>query len=186
MKRIDWRVIVLVCIILSVAIGFLYGTGILGGSADDPGSVGDPLASQSYADATITQRVRDMDARIASLEATVKGLEEEIAILTGTAIDPEATTDAGASAGTGGSSTTTPPPSSGTGNAASSANIGKSAAVTAEVVNLRESASTSSAIKQRLTPSDTFTITKVDRNWYQVQLSDGAVGWVYADYVKVK
>ena len=186
MKRIDWKVFVLVGLILSVAFGFLYGTGMLGGDSKAPGSVDDPLVSQSYADGTITQRVRDMDARIASLEATVKGLEEEIAILTGTAVDPEDTTDPGASAGSGGSSSTTPPASSGSGGAASSANIGKSAAVTAEVVNLRESASTSSAIKQRLTPSDTFTITKVDRNWYQVQLSDGAVGWVYADYVKVK
>ena len=58
--------------------------------------------------------------------------------------------------------------------------------MTSDVVNLRESASTSSTIKKKLTPSDTFTITKVDNDWYQVQLPDGTVGWVAGYLVKVK
>ena len=189
MKRIDWKVFVLLGIIVSVAVGFLYGTGLLGGSTGDPGSREDPLASQSYADATIDQRVRAMDDRIKDLEAKVQSLENELSILTG---DPAASGTSDGPDANGGSA---PPPSGSTGTGtssssgsgtASAANVGKSAAVTAETVNLRESASTSSNIKKRLTPSDTFTITKADKDWYQVQLSDGTVGWVFAAYVKPK
>jgi len=185
MKRIDWKVYVLLGIIVSIAIGFLYGTGLLGGDAREAGSRDDPLISQSYADSTLSRRVTEMDDRIISLEAKVKELEDEITILTGGTIDSGAAgTD---TQGTTGSGTAPTNPGAGTGGSAvSAANVGKSASVTAEVVNLRESASTSSNIKKRLTPNETFTITKVDKEWYQVQLSDGTVGWVFGDYVRIK
>lgn len=184
MKRIDWKVFVLLGIILSVAVGFLYGTGILGGDSASPGSNSDPLISQSYADSTISRKVQEMDDRIASLETTVSKLESEIAVLTG--VSPDAATPGPGTSGTATPPTTTTPPASG--GSVSSANVGKSATVTTDVVNLRESASTSSNIKKKLTPKDTFTITKADtdKGWYQVQLSDGTVGWVFGTYVKIK
>jgi uncharacterized protein YgiM (DUF1202 family) len=184
MKKLDWRVIVLLFIIISVAIGFLYGSGILGGSSGDPGSREDPLVTAGYADAILEQKVRDMDTRISALEAKIQSLEGELSILNGEtadgAGDGTGSTADGAQAAPGSSSNATG------GNTASQANIGKTGNVTGSVVNLRESASTSSNIKKKLSPSDTFTITKVDKNWYQVQLSDGTVGWVFADYVKVR
>ncbi|MCL2166935.1 MAG: SH3 domain-containing protein [Clostridiales bacterium] len=192
MKRFDWKVFVLLGIIVSVAVGFLYGTGILGGDSDNPGSSGDPLISQSYADSAINQRVRELDERIASLEAKVRNLEDELAILPGGSTSPGGSTatppaSGGSAAGSGaGSGTGNSTNNTGSSGAVSSTNVGKTASVTAEVVNLRESASTSSNIKQRLTPNDTFTITKADNGWYQVQLSDGTLGWVFGEYVKVK
>jgi len=181
MKRIDWKVFLLLGIIVSVTVGFLYGTGFLGGSSGEPGSREDPLASTSYADGAINSKVRELELRIDGLEARITGLENEISLLTGEAPDPG--TGGGAAAPPAGGGTTTPPA---TGSGASQANIGKSASVTAEVVNLRESASTSSAIKKKLAPTDTFTITKADKDWYQVQLSDGTVGWVFWNLVKVR
>ena len=68
-------------------------------------------------------------------------------------------------------------------------NIGYTASVSSDVVNLRASPSTSSNILRRLTPSDNFVITNVndDGSWYQVQLSgDGTVGWVQGLYVKIR
>ena len=179
--RMDWKVFLLLGIIISIAVGFLYGTGLLGGDSGSPGSSTDPLITQSYADGAISRRVSEMDTRISELEGKIQSLENEIILLTGGTIEPDtsgaASAPAGGSTGNGGGATGT-----GGGSTASQANVGKTANVTAEVVNLRESASTSSNIKQRLTPSDTFTITKVDNGWYQVQLSDGTVGWV-ADYL---
>jgi uncharacterized protein YgiM (DUF1202 family) len=185
MRRIDWKVFVLLGIIISVGVGFLYGTGFLGGDTGEPGSEDDPLATQSYADAAIEQRLQDMDARISSLETKIQSLESELAILGGGTTTTPGTTTPG-TGGTGGTGGTTTP---GTGTGApttSQSNIGKQAAVNADAVNLREAASTSSAIKRKLTPSDTFTITKVDNDWYQVQLGDGTIGWVAGYLVKVK
>jgi cell division septation protein DedD len=193
MKKIDGKVILLLGIIVSVAIGFLYGTGLLGGSSADPGSREDPLLTAGYADAALEQRVREMDARIVTLEAKVQSLEGELAILDGgDAAGQEASGSAGAAAG-GGASGTGTGGTGGTGSTggtdddnASQANIGKTGNVTSNPVNLREAASTSSNIKKKLTPSDTFTITKADKGWYQVQLSDGTVGWVAGYLVKVR
>ena len=175
----------LIGIILSVAVGFLYGTGKLGGSSADPGSKENPLLTTGYADSAINQRVKDMDDRINSLEAKVRSLENEISILTG---EPLGSGDSDPAPS--GSGEPAPPPAGsgngGSGGSASQTNIGKTASVKADVVNLRESASTSSNIKKKLTPSDTFTITKVDKDWYQVQLSDGTVGWVAGYLVNIK
>jgi hypothetical protein len=165
----------------------LYGIGILGGSAGDPGSSGDPFVSKSYADQAMERRVQELDDKIISLEAKLRSLEDEVNVLsgggvidlTGPAVSGTGATPA-ASGGSGGAG------SSGGSGSVSSANVGKSGSVTAEVVNLRESASTSSNIKKRLSPSDTFTITKVEKEWYQVQLSDGTVGWVAGYLVKIK
>ncbi|MCL1804559.1 MAG: SH3 domain-containing protein [Clostridiales bacterium] len=192
MKRIDWKVFLLLGIIISVAVGFLYGTGILGGSSPSAGSREDPLASASYADSAINQKVQEMDTRIRTLEARIQSLESELSVFTGEPIGQEPADGSGAS-GSGGAST--PPAGSGSGSggggsaesgSASQANIGKTASVKSDVVNLRESASTSSNILKKLTPTDTFTITKADKDWYQVQLGDGTVGWVFWNLVVVR
>ncbi len=208
MRRIDWKVFVLLGIIVSVGVGFLYGTGVLGGDTKDPGSKEDPLVTKSYADGSIEQKVQAMDTRISSLEAKIQSLENQLSLINGggatvgTGTTGTGTTGTGTGSGTGsgstGSGTGTGSTGAGTGStgsgtgagssgtAVSQANIGKTGAVTADVVNLRESASTSSTIKKKLSPSDSFTITKVDKDWYQVQLSDGTVGWVAGYLVKVK
>lgn len=190
MRRIDWKIFVLFGIIISVAVGFLYGTGILGGAANDPGSKEDPLATKSYAEQAMERRMQEMDDKILSLEAKIRSLEDEMSILSGDGIieppSPATGTGAPASSAAPGSTTGSGSGSGSSSSAVSSANIGKTASVTADVVNLREAASTSSNIKKRLSPSDTFTITKVDKEWYQVQLSDGTVGWVAGYLVKIK
>ena len=190
MRRLDWKVFVLIGIIISVIVGFLYGTGILGGDSADPGSSSDPLISSSYAEQAMTTRMRELEDRIIGLESSIKSLEDRLNVFLGeepadsaTATDGAGSTAAGSTgAGSTGTSGTA---AAGTG-AASSSNINKQATVNADVVNLRESASTSSNILKKLTPSDTFTITKVDKDWYQVQLSDGTTGWVFWNLVKIK
>ena len=189
MKRIDWKVYVLLGIIVSVVVGFLYGTGLLGGDSSTPGSSGDPLLTQGYADGATSRRFQELDDKIAKMEADMKTMRDEIRILTGEDILDPGSASSGTPSGSGSGTATTPGTSTGSSSTAagvSATNVGKSATVTADVVNLRESASTSSNIKKRLTPSDTFTITKADKEWYQVQCSDGTVGWVFGDLVKIK
>ena len=188
MRRIDWKVIVLLGIIVSVVVGFLFGTGILGGDSSAPGSADDPLMSQGAAEQTIDARVATLEQEINDLTDKITTLETDLTELyaivnqDGT-VTTNPGTNTGTNTGSGNTGTTT---GGNSGQAVSSANIGKTGSVTSDVVNLRESASTSSTIKKKLTPSDTFTITKVDNDWYQVQLPDGTVGWVAGYLVKVK
>ncbi|MDR1193592.1 MAG: SH3 domain-containing protein [Peptococcaceae bacterium] len=199
MRRIDWKVFVIIGLIVSVTVGFLYGTGFLGGGGGEPGSSDDPLITSSYAEGTIERQVADLDQKVAELTSQIQALENELAILNGAVGGGTAVGGAGTGTGGGtatggaatGGGTTTPPatanPGTGTGGQPVSAgNVGKTAAVTNNPVNLRESASTSSNILKKLTPTDTFEITKVDNDWYQVRLSDGTIGWVAGYLVKVK
>jgi hypothetical protein len=190
MRRLDWKVFVILGAIVAMLVGFLYGTGILGGQGGEAGSKDDPLVTQDYAEGTIERQVAELTQKVSELTLQIQNLENELNLLT------SATGGGTAGGGGTGGGTATPPTTGGTGGTAtpptgggqpvSAANVGKSAAVTSEVVNLRESANTSSNIKQKLTPSDTFVITKVDNDWYQVQLSDGTIGWVAGYLVKVK
>ena len=179
MKRIDWKVIVLLGIIVSVVVGFLFGTGILGGDSPKPGSADDPLMTQGAAAQTIEAKVAALETEVTDLTTKIQTLEKDLTELYAIVNQGGTTTSPGTNTGTGTTGTNT-------GQAVSSANVGKTGSVTGEVVNLRETASTSSTIKKKLTPSDTFTITKVDNDWYQVQLADGTVGWVAGYLVKVK
>jgi hypothetical protein len=200
MNKMDWKVIVLLGIILSVVVGFLYGTGILGGDAAAPGTEGDPLVTQSYADKTISDKVKALEAEVESLTLKVQVLENDLTELytmvnktpSSSGTKPSTGTTGTGTTGTGGSTTTPGGTSSGgttTGSGSVSAdNIGKTATISKDnnVVNLRKAANTSAEIVKKLSQADSFTITKVDKDWYQVQLADGTTGWVAGWLVTVK
>jgi len=197
MNKMDWKVIILLGIILSVVIGFLFGSGILGGDAAAPGTEGDPLVTQSYADKTINEKVASLEAEVEALTLKVQVLENDLTELyamvnktpTGNTTGSTGTsgTSGTSGSGSGSSGTSTGGTSSGS-SSVSADNIGKTASISKDnnVVNLRKSANTSSEIVRKLTQADTFTITKVDKDWYQVQLPDGTTGWVAGWLVTVK
>jgi hypothetical protein len=198
MNKIDWKVIVLLGIILSVVIGFLLGTGILGGETAAPGTTGDPLATQSYADKTINEKVAALETQVEALTLKVQVLENDLtelyAMVNKTPVKPSTGGATGSTTGgttggtsTGGTSTEGTTPSNST-SKVSADNIGKTAGIAKDnnVVNLRKAANTSSEIVKKLSQQDTFTITKVDKDWYQIQLQDGTTGWVAGWLVTVK
>lgn len=213
MKRIDWKVIVLLGIILSVVIGFAFGTGLLGGSAAEPGTEEDPLVTQSYADQSINNSTQDLAAQVEELTLKVQVLENDLTELyamvgktrstvagsttggtttgttgTGTTGTTGTTTTGTTGTTTGTTTTGTTTTGSETTSTVTANNIGKTATIAPDnnVVNLRKSASTSAEIVRKLSKTDTFTITKVDKDWYQVQLADGTTGWVAGWLVSVK
>lgn len=187
MNKVDWKVLVLLGAIFSVVIGFAFGSGILGGSAPAPGSAQDPLVTQSYADKTIDDKIAALENQVEELTLKVQVLENDL--LEVYALVNKTPTGSTTAPSTGGTTTTpsTPPPTTGS---VSTSNIGKTASISKDnnVVNLRKTVGTSSEIVRKLTPTDTFTITKVDttEDWYQVQMADGTIGWVAGWLVTIK
>ncbi|MDR1206423.1 MAG: SH3 domain-containing protein [Peptococcaceae bacterium] len=185
MKKVVFFVIV--GVIASVVIGFWVGSKVAG-SSFSPGSVFDPLVTQSYADKSVDERVKELETKLADLEVKTQVLENELLTLMGEAglptdavrpsepVNPTAPSASNPSNPAGTVPTPVPPTTT---PVVPVDVIGKTARVSVDsVVNLRQSPNTSSTVVRRLVGSDTFTIVKVDNDWYQVQLPDGSTGWV--------
>ena len=63
--------------------------------------------------------------------------------------------------------------------------VGKTGTVNVSVLNMRDSASTSSNIIGTLYQGTSMTINESSNGWYKVTTSSGATGYVYAEYVSV-
>jgi uncharacterized protein YgiM (DUF1202 family) len=180
MKKI--ALIVIFGVIISIGGGFWVGSKVAGSSIF-PGSADDPLAGQSYVDKAMDERVRELEAKLSDLELKTQVLENELMTLLGdaglptNAIRPESPSTPSVANPSSPVAPTAAPPT--TTPVVPVDVIGKTARVSGDsVVNLRQSPNTSSTVLRKLVASDTFTIVKVDNDWYQVQLSDGSTGWV--------
>ena len=195
MKRLVW--IIIFGVIISIGGGFWVGSR-LNGSTPNPGSVFDPLVTQSYADKALEDKVKDLEDRLGELELITQVLENEVIALQEKAGIPTATPRPTTSAATtpttspannsSGNQTTTPTTTQSASQAVPTDVIGKTASISSgnTVVNLRQSPNTTSTVLKKLGPSDVFTIVKVDKDWYQVQKSDGTTGWVAGWLVTAK
>jgi uncharacterized protein YgiM (DUF1202 family) len=178
--------IVVVGVIVSIGGGFWVGSKVAG-SSFSPGSVFDPLVTQSYADKSMDDRVKELEDKLADLEVKTQVLENELTALLGdaglptNAVRPDTPTSPSVSSpSTPSDPASVPSPAPPTTIPVVPVDvIGKTARVTGDlVVNLRQSPNTSATVLRRLVASDTFTIVKVDNDWYQIQLPDGSTGWV--------
>jgi cytoskeletal protein RodZ len=173
--------IIIIGVVISIGGGFWVGRQVAG-SSPSPGSVFDPLVTQGYAQQSVDDRVKVLESRLEELEMRTQVLENELQALQSkaglpvTTIKPVVPTTP-ASPATSANPTTTAPATS---QAVPVDVIGKTAGISSgnSAVNLRQGPNTSSAVIKTLGPSDTFTIVKVDKDWYQVQLSDGSTGWI--------
>jgi cell wall-associated NlpC family hydrolase len=64
-------------------------------------------------------------------------------------------------------------------------NTNQNAVITGSVVNLRETADTTSKILDKLPKGTTVSVIKVSDNWYNINY-DNTQGWVSADYISLK
>jgi len=193
--------------ILSVAVGFIIGKTVVADSPT-PGSSADPVVSKSYVDKALQDRVKELEAQVAELTVQSQALQNTINELQ-VKVNKTTTGKTTTTPSTGGTSTTKPStdttpgttnPSTGTTNpgtgtttpSTGSSVVGKTAYVTGDGnVNLRQGPSTNDAIIAKVTKADALTIlqTKVgadQKNWYQVSLQNGTIGWIAGWLVEVK
>ncbi len=138
--------------ILVIGALVFFSVGFVGGQITKalvtlPGDTSNPVATQSYVEATVGEKV-------AALSLEIEELEAEIAALKGTGVTTDSTTD-----DTGSSTTTTTTTTTTTANTLT---------VTGETVNLRAEASTSSEILASMKKGDTVTKISEENDWIKV------------------
>jgi cytoskeletal protein RodZ len=183
--------IIIIGVIISIGGGFWVGRQVAG-SSPSPGSVFDPLVTQGYAQQSVDDRVKALESRLEELEMRTQVLENEVLALQSRAGLPVTSAKPVTPSSSPVASATPNPPAASSAPAASQAVpadvVGRTAGLSSgqTAVNLRQGPNTSSAVIKTLGPSDTFTIVKVDKDWYQVQMPDGSTGWVAGWLVTAK
>lgn len=149
-------VLIIVAILVCVTIGFVAGQ-IVQAMTTLPGSTDDPVATESYVETTIGER-------LATLSTKVDELEAEVAALKGEA--PSTNSNEG------GTSSTTEEPS------------GQALTITGNGVNLRSTASTNGDVITTLEKGTKVTKIGEEGDWYQVETSSGQKGYVSSTYAE--
>lgn len=142
--------------ILVIGALVFFSVGFVGGQITKalvtlPGDSSNPVATESYVEATVGEKV-------AALSLEIEELEAEIAALKGTGVTADSTTDDTSSSNTSTNSSTTT-------NSSTSANT---LTVTGDTVNLRAEASTSSEILASMKKGDTVTKISEENDWIKV------------------
>ncbi len=161
MKNNGKRALIVVAALVCIVIGFVIGQ-VVQAMSTLPGTSDDPVATQSYVEATIGER-------LAVLTTKVDELEAEIAALKG-----------GGTATSGGDKT--PADKDDTQTPAKTEQV----EITGNSVNVRETASTSGKKLTSLSKGTVVTLLEEDGDWYKVKTSGGTVGYVSSDYAKKK
>ncbi len=148
-------VLIIVAILVCVTIGFVAGQ-VVQAMTTLPGSSDDPVATESYVETTIGER-------LATLSTKVDELEAEVASLRGGSTDGTSTTDS---------------------NDGDTAATGETLTITGNNVNLRSAASTNGDVIATLSEGTEVTQIGEEGDWYQVRTSDGQTGYVSSTYAE--
>jgi hypothetical protein len=152
--------LLVVAALVFLSLGFVIGQVV---QAVDtlPGSNEDPIATQSYVETAVGERLAVLNTKIEELEAEVAALKGGTTS-TNTNSDDNDTTDV-----PGGNTS------------------GTQVEITGNTVNVRASASTTAAKVGSVTKGTKVTLLKESGDWYQIKLADGTIGWV-ASYLTKK
>lgn len=147
--------ILIIAALIFIVIGFVCGQ-MAKALSTLPGNADDPVATQSYVESTVGERLADLVTRIEELEAEVATLKGS-----GTSTDPGTTT------------TTTP-------TTTTTADTG-TLTVTGNTVNVRSGPGTEYSIVASVSKGDKVTKLGTEGDWYKVQV--GNVTGYIANYL---
>lgn len=202
------RGVIVIGAILSIVVGFIVGKTVIADSPA-PGSNEDPVVSKSYVDKALAERVGDLEKEVAELTVQAEALQGTINELQGKLASSHIGSNTGTNTGTNTNTNPSKPSNSGTTTPTNNqpeqkpaekepndettptepqgSVIGKSASINASsVVNLRSAPTTEASILKKVGKDDTMVIQKVEKDWYNVKLSDGTIGWIAGRYVSVQ
>lgn len=153
-------VLIIVAALVFITVGFVAGQ-VVQAMSTLPGSSDDPVATESYVETTIGER-------LATLSTQVDELEAEVAALKGEA--PSTASDQTSSSGNGGS-------------ADNSGDTNSTLTITGNNVNLRSAASTNSDVIGSLSKGTTVTKLGEEGDWYKVD-ANGKTGYVSSQFAQ--
>ena len=151
-------VLIVVAILVFVTIGFVAGQ-VVQAMSTLPGSSDDPVATESYVETTIGERMATLSTQVDELEAEVAALKGE----------------APASKSSQTSSNDNPDEEE---------SSGEEITITGNGVNLRSAASTNSDVITTLSKGTTVTKLGEDGDWFKVETSSGQTGYVNSSYAE--
>ena len=158
MKSKAFVALILLGCLLMVVAGFTLGQ-VATALNTLPGDADDPVATQSYVEATVGERIAAMTTRIEELEA-------ELASLKGSGVTTP---------------TTTTPPTTTTNPTTTTTNQTGTLTITGNSVNVRSGPGTNYDIVASVVKGDTVTKLGVDGEWYRIQT--GSVTGYIANYL---
>ena len=153
--------LLVVAAVICITVGFIGGQ-LVKAMSTLPGNADDPVATQSYVETTVGERLAVLTTRIEELEA-------ELATLKGGAAAPDTGND-----NNPGTTTTTPTTPSNDG--------GKTGTVTGNTVNVRSGPGTDYSKVGSVAKGDTVKILGTEGNWYRISVGN-LTGYVSAEYV---
>lgn len=151
--------LLIIAAIICITVGFISGQ-LVKAMSTLPGNADDPVATQSYVETTVGERLAVLTTRIEELEAELATLKGGAAATTP---DP----------GTNDPGTTTP------GNN----DTAKTGTVTGNTVNVRSGPGTDYSKVGSVAKGDTVKILGTEGNWYRISIGN-VTGYVSAEYVK--
>lgn len=146
--------LLIIAAIIMVILGFVGGQ-LAMALQTLPGDAQDPVATQSYVEGKIGERLAALTTRIEELEAEVAALKGS-----GTTTDPGTTNPGTTNPGT------------------TSSNLG-TVTITGDGVNIRSGPSTDTASLGKLSKGTVVTLLSTDGNWHKIQ-NGNTVGYVAA------
>lgn len=152
-------VLIIVAILVCVTIGFVAGQ-VVQAMSTLPGSSDDPVATESYVEATIGERLATLSSQVDELEAEVAALKGETPSTTSSSNNNTSNTDNKVE------------------------NSGEQISITGNGVNLRSAASKDSEVLDTLAKGTKVTKISEEGDWYKVETSDGQTGYVNKDYAE--
>lgn len=165
------KIILVVAALVFVAFGFLIGQ-LAQAAISLPGSEDDPVVTQSYVEQLVSERTSALRAQIDELQQQIDLLGGNVPVAPSTGDEP--------------SGDDKPEPDNNPSGGTVSSDLPAKVTVTGASVNVRASATTDSSIVGSVKKGDVLTVTAKSSNWYKVKLSDGTVGYVREDLVKVQ
>lgn len=150
-------VLIVVAILVCVIIGFVAGQVVQAMTAL-PGTSDDPVATESYVETTIGERMATLSTQVDELEAEVAALKGEAP---STSANKPSTSDNGNTGNTGNSSLT----------------------ITGNNVRLRSAASTNGDVIGSLSKGTTVTKLGEEGDWYRVE-ANGKTGYVSSQFAQ--
>ncbi|MDO4732144.1 MAG: SH3 domain-containing protein [Bacillota bacterium] len=148
-------IVLIIAAIVFAGLGFVIGN-VVSAAGTNPGSIDDPVMTQQGVEKLISARIADLEGRLDSMEAL---LDATVSGEGGTNV--EGNTESGN---------------------VTDAEGGMHVKVTADSVNVRASASTSSQIVSTISSGTELeyldSTAASDGTWYQVRLQNGSIGYV--------
>lgn len=165
--------LLIIAAIIFLVVGFVCGQ-IVKALTTLPGDADDPVATQSYVETQLGERLATLTTRLEEVEA-------ELAALKGGSTTNQNNTNQGTTNNPGGTTTN----QGSTTNLGSTSTSGKTVRITGSSVNVRRGPGTNYERVGSMSRGDTATLLGTEGTWYRIQTGN-ITGYVSTEYASVQ